>query len=504
MKNISISVCSTLVALLAIDVAAETPSEKAKTQEKVISQNKRQKVKYIELKKSEFIQLKEDAKNVFINDQEIADIQMIDSKSLYLMGLKPGTTSLQVYDQKGKIILDYEIRVTYQLKDINDAIHEVYPDLDVKIASIEDSIILSGKIPSPEVAKDVRDIIRTFIPTEKIIDKMTIETSTQVMLKVKIAEVTRSVTKDLGVRWRALSYGKSLTGMHYGMVSGPANQKFLEQDSSSSESSSSSGSGGESSSSGSATTGSTADLMSKLQEEGGALSATVGGLRWIVHSGGHHGLSAILDALANETFATILAEPTLITLSGTKATFKSGGEKGYTVTQPNSDSRTTEFKEWGTSIEFTPVVIAEDRINITVTPKVSSLENTNTADNVPSITTKEATTTVELGSGQSLAIAGLLQKSTNSATIESPFLAQIPFFGAFFKSSGHSVEERELVIIITPYIVKPSSKQLKTPTDMIPKLYSPLETILSRKFHKNLHTHTINGNKKLDTGFSIK
>lgn len=518
-KYTMISVCSTLVALLSMDLvsardiqnrdveinAEENSDDLNQTIESgvTLKASKVPQEKRIEIKAVNLLKLAGKAKNIFIGDPEIADIQMLNDKTLYLVGLKPGTTSFIVNDENGGVILNYNITVTYSMKLIQQAIHDVYPDLNITISPLEDSIIISGKVPSPEVAKDLHEIIEKFVAADKIIDKLGVETSTQVLLKVKIAEVTRDVTKSLGIHWRALSYGKSVNGMHYGMVGGPSNMKFIEHPEAgggSSGASTDGSTGGASSSSGSDTT----DLFEKLEEEGGPLAATVGGLRWFVHSGGNNGLTGILDALANEAFASILAEPTLVTLSGTKATFKSGGEQGYTVLQTGTDSKTTEFKEWGTSIEFTPIVISEDRINITVTPKVSSVTFSNSNDNVPSLSTKEATTTVELGSGQSLAIAGLLQKSTSSTSTESPLLADIPLIGALFRSSNQLMIEKELVIIITPYIVNPSSKKLKVPTDMVPKLYSPLGSILTRSFNENSHTHEKGGADKIQSGFSIK
>lgn len=518
-KYIMISVCSTLVAFLSMDLASarvisnrNVETSDADQEEEVLNPaiknagilkaSKTPQEKRIEIKTVNLIKLTEKAKNIFIGDPEIADIQMINDKTLYLVGLKPGTTSFIVNDENGNVILNYNITVTYSIKLIQQAIHDVYPDLNITISPLEDSIIISGKVPSPEVAKDLHEIIEKFVAADKIIDKLGVETSTQVLLKVKIAEVTRDVTKSLGIHWRALSYGKSVNGMHYGMVGGPSNMKFIEHPEAggSSGASTDGSTGGASSSSGSDTT----DLFEKLEAEGGPLAATVGGLRWFIHSGGNNGLTGILDALANEAYASILAEPTLLALSGTKATFKSGGEQGYTVVQPGTDSHTTEFKEWGTSIEFTPVVISEDRINITVTPKVSSVTFSNASDNVPSLSTKEATTTVELGSGQSLAIAGLLQKSTSSTSTESPLLADIPLIGALFRSSNQLTIEKELVIIITPYIVNPSSKKLKVPTDMVPKLYSPLGSILTRSFNESSHTHKNGRANKIQSGFSIK
>jgi pilus assembly protein CpaC len=205
-----------------------------------------------------------------------------------------------------------------------------------------------------------------------------------------------------------------------------------------------------------------------------------------VHAGGSDSLSSLIEALASESFASVLAEPTLIALSGETAKFKSGGEVGYEVKQTEGDSNTTEFKSWGTELEFTPTVLSEDRIKIQVKPSVSTVTFENSTKGIPSLTTKETDTTVELGSGQSLVIAGLLQTNKSTVSSETPGLADIPLIGSLFRSSNINTSEKELIIIITPYIVKPSSKQLKTPLDMLPRMYSPLESILARKFHKNI------------------
>jgi pilus assembly protein CpaC len=240
----------------------------------------------------------------------------------------------------------------------------------------------------------------------------------------------------------------------------------------------------------------TADLSQMLTQKSGALGTKLLGGRWLTHSGGHSGLSALIEALASESFASVLAEPTLVALSGKTATFKAGGEEGYRVKQTGGDVTTTEFKQWGTSIEFTPVVMSEDRINIKVKPIVSTVVHEN-QDDVPSLTTKEAETTVELGSGQSLAIAGLLQTTKSANATETPFLANLPLIGSLFRSSQINSIEKELIIIVTPYIVKPSSKQLKTPVDMVPRMYSPLESIMKQKFHRSVK-------KNYSAGFSVR
>jgi pilus assembly protein CpaC len=443
-----------------------------KTKKEIFLSENREVIKDVEVNSVNFIKLQKKANEVFIPDPNIIDVQILSDNSLYLIGLAPGVTSLVINDVDGNVIVNCKVKVTYPLKSIKSAIFELLPESDVEILSIDDSVILKGRVPSPEAASEVQEIVSKFIDSAKIVNKLNIETATQVMLKVKIAEVSRELTNSLGINWRAVSSSDSMAGTAFGFVTGNSTS-FMQNQSD------------------------TAGFRDELLKNGGVMGVEKGG-RWVMQSVGRRGLSGLIDALASESFASILAEPTLIALSGKKATFKSGGEQGYTVTQPGgSDSNTTEFKEWGTSIEFTPIVLSEDRINITVTPKISTLSFT-TANGPPSLTTKEASTTVELGSGQSMAIAGLLQKTKDYSASETPFLAKIPLIGALFRSNGVISHEKEIVIIVTPYIVKPASKPLKTPLDMVPKMYSPIESLFKRKFHK-----TDSDTKNVAAGFSI-
>ncbi|MBR1734495.1 MAG: type II and III secretion system protein family protein [Alphaproteobacteria bacterium] len=464
------------------DVNANDVPEKVNISKKVVKKQKQSQsnislkdltnngIKDIEVNSVNFIKLKNKANEVFITNPDIVDVQMLSDNSLYLIGLAPGITSVVINDKRGNIMVDCKVRVTHPVKAIKAAIMDMYPESDIDIVSIDKSIILRGRVPSPEVATDAQAIAAKFVESDNIINKLTVQTSAQVLLKVKIAEVSRELTKSLGVSWRAVSAPKSLNGMAYGFAGGNSSN-FFEK------------------------IADTDELTEKLLSADGILASDKNS-RWLMHSSSGNSFSGLIDALASESFASILAEPTIMALSGKTAKFEVGGEYGYTVTQPGDNITTTEFKDWGTSVEFTPVVLSEDRINITVSPKVSTIEGSDTTK-APSLTTKEASTTVELGSGQSLAIAGLLQTNTNTSSNETPFLADIPFIGALFRNSNVTKTERELVIIVTPYVVKPSSKPLKAPTDMVPKMLSPLESILARKFHKRI-------NKVRTAGFSIK
>lgn len=425
------------------------------------------KEKEIDIGSIHFLKFDRDMDEVFIPNPDVLDVNLLSKKSLYYSGLGVGKTSLIIRDEAGKILCDYLVKVTYPLGDIKRAIAKIFPDLEIDLVSIDNNLILKGSVASPEMAQEVLDIVGRFVDRGKIINKLTIETATQVMLKVKIAEVTREVTKSLGINWRTLSASGGGSSGLIGMASGNAdNFPYFST-----------------------------DVVKDVLD--GPLSSDIGGGRWIVAAGVNN-LSALIDAAANETFATILAEPNLVALSGKKATFKSGGQYGYEVIQSGSNSnKTTEFKDWGTSLEFTPVVLSEDRINIEVNTEVSSIESKRDEDSAPNLATKNVNTVVELGSGQSIVLAGLLQKQTNASSIETPFLADIPLLGSLFRRSTSNLQERELVIIVTPYIVKPSSKQLKVPTDMIPKMLSPLKSITKRRFHRL-------GKEADSAGFSLK
>lgn len=443
---------------------------KNRKNEEVKKDNKRaQKIeKEIDVHSIHFLKFDREMDEVFIPNPDVVDVSLLSKKSLYFSGLGVGKTPLIIRDEEGKILCDYLIKVTYPLKDIKEAIAKIFPGLEIDLVSIDNNLILRGSVASPEMAQDVLDIVGRFVDHGKIINKLTIETATQVLLKVKVAEVTRDMSKSLGVDWRALSASGPSGGV-IGMAAGKKTGSLPEF---------------------------TSDVATDLLQSDGVLTSGIGGGRWIV-SAGINNLSALIEALASESFATVLAEPNLVALSGQPAKFKSGGEQGYKATSVSSSgSDSVNFKPWGTSIEFTPVVLSEDRINIKVRTEVSSITTIND-DGSPNTTEKIMETVVELGSGQSLALAGLLQTEKKSSSSETPFLADIPLIGSLFRSSSVDSKERELVIIVTPYIVKPSSKQLKTPTDVIPRMLSPLKSIVKRRFHRL--------RKEADSaGFSLK
>ena len=183
-------------------------------------------IKEIEVNSVNFIKLKEKADEIFIPNPEIIDVQLLSDNSLYLMGLAPGETTLVINGKRGNVLVDCKVRVTYPLQTIKNAIKEMHPDTSVDILSVDKSVILRGRVPSPEVAADVQEIVAKFIESANIVNKLSIETATQVMLKVKIAEVNRSLTKSLGVNFRTVSTPQTTAGLAYGFSSGNASSFF--------------------------------------------------------------------------------------------------------------------------------------------------------------------------------------------------------------------------------------------------------------------------------------
>lgn len=401
---------------------------------------------------SKIINFSKDIKDVFISSPTIADVQVLSSKKLLLSSNAPGETNLIICDSNGKTLMSKRIIVTHNLAKLRELLKKNYPDVMCNIESANNSIIVSGEAPSPKIANEILNLVTTFSKTGEnksdIINNMTIKTPTQVMLKVKIAEVKRSVSKSLGINWRTIS-GSGV--FNIGMLSGKLNGPIV----------------------------SLTDPATFLKEQ----TNTIGGGRYIMnYSKNNTNLSSILDTLAAENLASILAEPTLIALSGKTATFKSGGEKGYEVAAVGgTGAGTTEFKEWGISVTFTPTVVDSNKIIIDVNPRVSSLDSEQS--NTPSLRSREAQTTVELGDGQSLAIAGLMHKTKQNNTESDSLLGGLPLIGPLFKQTKVENEETELVIIVTAYIVKPSSNQMRSPTDCLPKMLSPISQNFTGKFY---------------------
>ena len=382
----------------------------------------------LEVNKGRLVRLDRPAGTVFIADPEIADIQVKSPSLVYLLGKKAGETTLYAVDEGENVLASVAIRVNHNLSRLRDAIRALDPRSDVDITSIDDTLVLEGVVRSASIAEDVRRLaVRIAGDEEAVINRLGVDAPNQVNLRVRIAEVTRGVDKQLGFNWQILG---TLGGLSLGL----------------------------------ATTNPFAGAVGIVN----SLGSLTQGVSAVFNAEGWD-FNAVIDALEEEGLVTILAEPNLTALTGETASFLAGGE--FPILVPDSNGRVTiEFKKFGVSLAFTPTVIGENRINLHVRPEVSQLSNVSAVTlndfDVPSLTTRRAETTVELGSGQSFAIAGLLQNNVTHDIRKFPALGDIPVLGALFRSDRFQRDESELVIIVTPYIVRPASRmRLAAPTD---------------------------------------
>lgn len=377
----------------------------------------------LEVNKGSVVRLSRPAATVFVADPDICDIQMKSPRVVYLMGKRTGQTSLFAVDENEAVIANMGVSVGHNISRLESAVRSLYPNADLKFRSIDNAIVLEGVVDSASVSATVRDFASTFVGKDgKVINRLGVSAPTQVNLRVRVAEISRDVEKQLGINWSAIYQG---SGLNF--------------------------------------------LVSAINPFGAAIANTIG-----LSSGvGPWDLSALIDLLEEEGLISLLAEPNLTALTGQTASFLAGGEFPILVPQGN-DAITIEYKTFGVSLAFTPTILEGERINLHVRPEVSRLSNEGAVSlpigltrtiQVPALQARRAETTVELGSGESFAIAGLLANDTAHDVSKFPWLADIPIIGRLFTSDRFQRQETELVIIVTPYIVRPTPKKMASPTD---------------------------------------
>jgi pilus assembly protein CpaC len=370
----------------------------------------------VDVNEAQVIRLPRPAKQVFVADPDIADIQAPEARTILVLGKKTGRTTIIALDEKGEEIGRYDVAVTPDLGEMLSRLAHDYPQLDVSVDSTPTSLLVSGKVETPEEAHGVIELVKAYAADpSKVVDRLSVTSQVQVQLKVYIAEMARQLVDDYGINWQAIFKSGTLG---VGLITG---RSAIVN--------------------GTLTTNGTDD----------AVSASIGG--------GGNSLSAVLDALGQEGLTTILAEPTLTAITGQTATFLSGGEIPV-VTTSGLGNTNVVYKDFGIRLNFTPTVLAHDRISLAINPEVSELTNVGSVQvggiTIPALTTRRVSTTVELGSGDSFAIGGLLQNSRNNTNSRLPGLGDIPILGKLFQSKNYQNNESELVVIVTPYIVEPT------------------------------------------------
>ena len=386
------------------------------------------------------VRLSSPMSDVFVANDQIADVQVRSSTQLYVFGKRSGETTIYATTAGGKVAYAANVRVGSNTGSLDEMMHLAMPDAAIQVTPMNNLVLLTGTVANPNDVEEAQRLVQAYVGTgTQVVTRLRSATPLQVNLHVKIAEVNRSLIKQIGLNLLARgtgsnnffagqgtpgTFGKAATVLN-GVETAPATPTIFNV----------------------AATGTTLGFAGKLL-----------------------GLDILssLDLAETDGLVTTLAEPNLTALSGETASFLAGGEFPVPISQ-SLGSITIEYKQYGVGLAFTPIVLADGRISMRVRPEVSELSNEGTIRlngfNVPALTTRRAETTVELGSGQSFMIAGLLRNANTNDVTKAPFLGDLPILGALFKSTKFRRSETELVIIVTPYLVRPTSGQLSTPVD---------------------------------------
>jgi pilus assembly protein CpaC len=383
--------------------------------------------------KSIVIDLPRDIKDVLVADPKIANAVVRSAQRAYIIGAAVGQTNIVFFDSAGQQIAAYDIAVKRDLNGLRAALKASLPNSDIQIDGLGDGVILSGTAASPIEAQQAADLsARLAGGVDKVVNSIVVRGRDQVMLKVTVAEVARSVIKQMGIDLTAsMNYGTSVV-------------KFSN--------------------------------TNPFTASGQALvtnNATTAAF------GGAPSVQATLRAMESAGVVRTLAEPNLTAISGESATFIAGGEfpvpTGVSCTTTATGAiaacaPSISFKKFGISLNFTPVVLTEGRISLRVMTEVSEVSNDNSINLnnliIPSVKTRRAETTLEIPSGGAMAMAGLIQEQTKQAINGLPGMAQIPILGSLFRSRDYINSQTELMVLVTPYIVRAvAQKDLSRPDD---------------------------------------
>lgn len=370
--------------------------------------------------RSQIIRTDRALEQVVIGSPEIADIKLLSSRQVLILGIKPGITNLVFRDKKSSFIALMDVIVGYDLSGLKRKIYEVLPEeTGVQVRGSNDSVIISGKVSSSLSLETVLEVARSFVPEDKVVNTMSVGGGHQVMMEVQVAEIQKTSVRELGV-------GVGMSGGSdnpWSLITTPAVSNAL-------------------------------GVFNALPDPGRHLNS----------------LAITVEALEHKGLAKLLAKPNLIALSGQEANFLAGGEFPIPVNNGNDTGITIDYKEFGVGIKFKPTVLSNHKINLKLGAEVSAVDESNSvrvaALSAPAFVTRRTETTVEMADGQSFAIAGLMQSDANNLINQYPLLGDVPVLGALFRSTDFQRNETELVIIVTVRLAKPvAAGSLKNITD---------------------------------------
>lgn len=370
---------------------------------------------------------------ISIANPDVADFKLLSPNEIYITAKAAGTTNLTMW-RNNRVSAIFDLDVVYDISRFKQQLEQILPDENnLRVNFSNDSITLSGKVSNATNLSQALSLAKAFAPEGNIQNLIQVGGVHQVMLEIRVAEMSKSLTKRLGINL-AYTRGDDFAVSTLGGLS----QVVKATD---------------------AVLGSDGVGFAYSPAVSALFRFGVGSATW----------TGFLDALREDGLVKILAEPTLITLSGQTANFLAGGEFPVPVPQ-GLGTVAIEYKPFGVGLVFTPTVLSKNKINLQVSPEVSELDFTNAlvlqGYTIPGIRTRRTSTTIELGDGQSFAIAGLLRESVRTITSKYPLLGDIPILGALFQSKEFQKEESELIIIATPHLVKPMNMAKQSlPTD---------------------------------------
>ncbi|MDK4806737.1 MAG: type II and III secretion system protein family protein [Novosphingobium aromaticivorans] len=407
----------------------------------------------VALGRGELVTLPGRMADVFVADDKVADVQAKSTNQLYVFGKGPGETTVYASNARGEVIWSANVRVGTNIDSIDQLLRMALPEAKIQSATMNSTVLLTGTVAAPEDAAEAERLVKAFVGEKmQVISRLKLATPVQVMLQVRIAEVSRSLTRAINMNWATAD---STSGMKFGVAQNSFYSQYVPGGTLATGTSSSTSSSGSS-----GTTNTTSTLV------GAAATGTrlIGNSKFL----GMNVLGA-LDLGETIGLTNTLAEPNLTALSGETAEFLAGGEFPVPLSQ-GLGATSIEYKKYGVSLSYTPTVLANGRISLRVRPEVSELSSdgaiTISGFSIPGLRVRRAETTVELGSGQSFMIAGLLSNSAKNTIVKMPGAGDLPVLGSLFRSTSFQKGETELVIVVTPYLVNPvDAKDIKLPTD---------------------------------------
>jgi pilus assembly protein CpaC len=441
------------------------------------------------LSKAAIVELDTDARDVLVSNPEIVDAVVRSPRRIYLLGMKTGQTNAFFFDASGRQILSLDIRVEKDVGELQAMIRADMPDSSIKVGALNDNVVLTGTVANAMASTRAQDLAARFAGgADKVVNMLKVDAKEQVMLKVRVAEMQRQVAKQFGI-------DLATAGVAGGVPYAAATSNPF---------------------------GLLGRALSDLSGVGVGDLCKISGGQCV---GGRNNVAGSLKALETVGLVHMLAEPNLTAVSGETAKFLAGGEFPVPASRDRDGNVTVTFKQFGVGLSFTPVVMAEDRISLQISTEVSELTNTgaftlqgsSTTDGngntvnvggltIPALNVRRAETTVELPSGGSFAIAGLLQHTTKQEIDRFPGLGSMPVLGALFRSRDFQNNETELVILVSAYLVDPTAEsKLAAPTDgFIPP--SDAQTIFMGRLNTMYHgkPDAVRSAANGDAGYIVK